>query len=105
MKVLANDSIMADRGFTIVEELKQLQVKINIPDFLGGGIQLTKAEVKEPETTPSVRIHVERAISHIKKYRIIRNGILFTFHGSINQVWTVVYCLFCNLMSPLIQNS
>ena len=83
---------MADRGFTIIEELKQLKVKINIPDFLGGGIQLTKAKVKEPKTTPSVRIHVERAINHLKKYRIIRNGILLTFHGSINQVWTILPC-------------
>ena len=54
-----NDSVMGDRGFTIDEALKQLKVDLNIPAFLGGRSQLTKA---------SVRIHVERAISRIKKF-------------------------------------
>ena len=67
-----NDSVMADRGFTIDEELKQLKVDLNIPAFLGGRSQLTKTEVKESQTIASVRIHVERAISRIKKFRIIR---------------------------------
>ena len=71
--------------------------------FLGGRSQLTKAEVKELQTIASVRIHVERAISHIKKFQIIRNKIRLTFHGSINQIWTVCYLL-CNFMPPLIRN-
>ena len=41
------DSIMADRGFTISEELKPLKVHLNIPAFLEGRDQLTAAEVKE----------------------------------------------------------
>ena len=59
---------MADCGFTVDEELKQLKVDLNIPAFLGGRSQLTKAEVKESQTIASVRIHVERAISRIKKF-------------------------------------
>ena len=99
-----NDSIMADCVFTIDEELKQLKVNLNIPAFLVGRSHLTKAEVKESQTIASVQIHVERAISCIKKFRIIRNEIPLTFHGSINQIWTVS-CLLCNFMSPLIQNN
>ena len=41
------DSIMADRGFTIQNEVKPLNVELNIPSFLGGKTQLTEAEVKE----------------------------------------------------------
>ena len=63
-----NDSVMADRGFTIDEKLKQLKVDLNIPAFLGGRSQLTKAEIKKSQTIASVRIHVERAISRIKKF-------------------------------------
>ena len=101
-----NDSVMADRGFTIDEELKPLKVNLNIPAFLDDRIQLTKAEVKESKTIALVQIHVERAISRIKKIRIIRNEIPLTFHGSINQIWTVCQiCLLCNFMPPLIQNS
>ena len=69
------DSVMADRGFKIDEELKQLKVNLNVLAFLGARSQLTKAEVKESQTIASVRIHVERAISRIKKFQIIRNEI------------------------------
>ena len=36
-----NDSIMADRGFTIQNELASLNVEFNILSFLGGRAQLT----------------------------------------------------------------
>ena len=93
---------MADRGFTIQEELNPLKVRLNIPAFLSGRDQLTKAEVKESQGIASVRIHVERAIQRIKKFRQIRNEIPLVLHGSINQIWTVV-CLLCNFLPPLIQ--
>ena len=51
-------SLMADRGFTIQEELKPLKVRLNITAFLSGRDQLTEAEMKE-----SQGIHVERVIS------------------------------------------
>ena len=70
-----NDNVAADRGFTIDEELKQSNVNLNIPAFLDGRSQLTKAEVKESETIALVQMHVEQAISPIKKIRIIRNEI------------------------------
>ena len=57
------DSLMADRGFTIRDDLKPLQVHLNIPAFLSGRDQLTKDEVKESQGIASVRIHVERANS------------------------------------------
>ena len=41
------DSIMADRGFTIGNDLKELKLDLNMPTFLGGRAQLTAAEVKE----------------------------------------------------------
>ena len=53
-----NGIVMADRGFTIHEELKQLKVNLSIPAFLGGRSQLTKAEVKASQTITLVRIHV-----------------------------------------------
>ena len=97
-----NDSIMADRGFTIKDLLKPLNVDLNIPSFLEGRSQLSTEEVKESQAIASVRIHVERAIQRVKKFKQIRNEIPLTLHGSINQIWTVA-CLLCNFMSPLIQ--
>ena len=95
---------MADRGFTIEEELKPLKVDLNIPAFLAGRERLTEDEVTESQGIAAVRIHVERAIQRIKKFRQIRNEIPLTLHGSINQIWTVA-CQLTYLMPPLIQKN
>ena len=58
----SGDSLMADRGFTIRDDLKPLHVHLNKPAFLSGRDQITKDEVKESQGIASVRIHVERAI-------------------------------------------
>ena len=98
------DSVMADRGFTIHNELARVGVSLNIPAFLGGRDYLTKAEVKASQIIASVRIHVEKAIQRIETYSIIRNEIPLTLHGSINQIWTVI-SLLTNLVPPLIDES
>ena len=98
------DSVMADMGFTIHDELARVGVSLNIPAFLGGRDYLTKAEVKASQIIASVRIHVEKAIQRIETYSIIRNEIPLTLHGSINQIWTVI-SLLTNLVPPLIDES
>ncbi|XP_004212347.2 uncharacterized protein LOC101241578 [Hydra vulgaris] len=99
-----DDSVIADRGFTIEEELENINVRLNIPSFLEGRNQFTLAEVKESQTIASVRIHIERAIQRIKRYKIIRNEITLSLHGSVNQIWTVI-CLLTNFQSPLINDT
>ena len=98
------DSAMADRGFTIHDELACVGASLNIPVFLGGRDYFTKVEVKASRTIAPVRIHVRRAIQRIKTYSIIRNEIPLTLQGSINQIWTVI-CLLTNLAPPLIDES
>ena len=93
---------MLDRGFTIADDLKALNVELNKPAFLSGRYQLTKAEVKESQSIASVRMHVERAIRRMKTFKLIRKEIPLAFHGSINQLWTVT-CLLCNFLLPMIQ--
>ena len=61
--------IMADRDFTVQNELAPL--KLNILSFLGGRAQFTEAEVKESQEIASVRIHVERVITTIKKFKAL----------------------------------
>ena len=95
--------IMADRGFTIQKELAPVNVKLNIPSFLGGRAQLIEAEIKECQTLPSVRIHVERAITRIKKFKAL-NQVPVSLHGFVNQIWTTS-CILCNFLPPLIQKN
>ncbi|CAN7987266.1 unnamed protein product [Ixodes hexagonus] len=55
------DSVMADKGFLISDLLEEINVKLNIPPFLGQGT-FTEAQVKETENIASLRINVERRI-------------------------------------------
>ncbi|PFX13757.1 BTB/POZ domain-containing protein 6 [Stylophora pistillata] len=96
------DSIMADRGFTIQELLDPLGVKVNIPAFLDGKEQLDKEDVVMSQTTASVRIHVERIIARIKKFKVLKTEVPLNWNGTINQICTVA-CLLRNFMDPLIK--
>ena len=58
-------------------------LKLNIPSLLGSRAQSTEAEVKESQTIALVWIHVERAITRIKKSKAL-NHIPWTLHGSVH---------------------
>ena len=73
------DSVMADKGFDIGEDLPQ-SVHLNIPPFLRGKDHLTIQEEAQTRQIAAIRIHVERAISRIKIFRILKY-CLSNFHG------------------------
>ena len=54
------DTIMADRGFDILDDLTPLGVKVNTPPFMRGKQQLGTNEMIETSRIASLRIHVER---------------------------------------------
>ena len=61
-----NDSVMADRGFDIQDDLTPLGVKMNIPPFMKGRSQLEPSELVETRRIASLRIHVEREMECVK---------------------------------------
>lgn len=69
------DEIMADRGFTIEEELFIRKVKLNIPAFTRGKKQLSADDVTGTRRIASVRIHIERAIRRLKVFRILAGTV------------------------------
>ncbi|XP_049524490.1 uncharacterized protein LOC119454499 isoform X2 [Dermacentor silvarum] len=66
------DEIMADRGFKLDPHLEVQGIKMNRPAFTRGKDQLPESEVTETRRIASLRIHVERAINRIKRYRIFK---------------------------------
>lgn len=64
-----NDSIMADKGFTI-QDLLPLGVSLNVPPFLGRSRQMPAEDVILTQEIASLHIHVERAINEIKIFHI-----------------------------------
>ena len=98
-----NDSIMDEGDFTIQNELATLNVEYNIPSFLGCRAPLPEAEVKESETTVSVRIQVEiLAITRIKQSKAM-NHIPLTLHGFVNHI-KIVSCILCSFLHCLLKN-
>ena len=70
------DSIMADRGFTLDDDLPE-GISLNIPPFLNGEPQPSLNNENETRKITSVRVHVERAIERVKNFKILQS----TFPG------------------------
>ncbi len=93
-------SIMADRGFTVKDMLKQLKIKLNLPPFMEGRKQLPAEEVQEGRNIASLRIHVERAIGRLKNFGILSGTIPLSLSRLTNQIVHMHVCAFlCNLIS------
>ena len=91
-------SIMADRGFTVKEMLKELNIELNIPPFLQGREQLPSKEVQKGRKISSLRIHVERAIGRIKCFSILKQTIPLSMARLTNQIVSV--CAFLSNFHP-----
>ena len=74
------DVVMADKGFDIQDFLVPKRVILNITPFLKKKEQLSLEEEAETRRIASVRIHVERAIEHVKNYRILQGVISLSLH-------------------------
>ena len=90
-----DDSVMADRGFDIEEDLALLGVRLNIPPFLRGKEQLSAQELVETRRIASLRIHVERAMEQLKNFHIFDKPLLPSFRNTANQIFFVC-ALFTN---------
>ena len=68
------DLVMADRGFTIKENLLLHQAKLAIPAFTNGKSQLDPVSVEKTRGIANVRIHVERVIGLLRqKYSVLQS--------------------------------
>jgi hypothetical protein len=92
------DQIMADRGFDIADDLPA-GVTLNITAFLSGDEQLTVKDEIATRRIASVRVHVERAISRIKNYRILHQVVPLTMLQDLDKIW-MVCCYYLTLFLP-----
>ena len=94
------DSVMADRGFDIQDDLALRGVRLNIPPFLKGKSQLSESELVETRRIASVRIHVERAMERIKNFHIFDRIIPSSMSNIVNLIFFVCAVL-SNFHLPL----
>ncbi len=93
-----NDSVMADKGFTI-EDILPPKMYLNIPPFLRENASLSIEEETETRLIASVRVHVERAIRRIKTFRILKTVFPISMAPNLNKIWVVCSYL-TNLLQP-----
>ncbi|CAN8017081.1 unnamed protein product, partial [Ixodes persulcatus] len=99
------DSVMADRGFLITEEVEAAGANLNIPPFLGGRLQLSLEDEAKTRAIAKVRIHVERVIGQMKCFRILRGTFPNSMSKSLDSIWKVC-ALLCNFIrEPLLSRS
>ena len=100
-EIKKGDSIMADKGFDIQNDLKKLDLQLNIPPFLKDKVGFEEDDVIKTQTIAKHRIHVERAICKIRRFRIFHSVIPVSMFGTINQIWSVA-CLLSNFQKPVL---
>ena len=88
------DGVMVDKGFTIGNELEKLGLKLYIPPFAPGCGQMSAVDVAITKKIAAHRVHVERAISRIKKFKILKNNFDLSLFAVVDQIWFV-----CNILT------
>ena len=70
------DLVLADRGFTVHEEVWFRRVELNIPAFTKGKNQLDPLDVEKTRKIANVRIHMEHVIGILRqKYTILQSTL------------------------------
>ena len=93
-------SIMADRGFTIRDLLKEKGISLNIPPFMDGKRQFSAEEIRSGRGIASLRIHVERVIGRIKNFAILKSTLPITMIRLANQIVSV--CAWLTNFQPVL---
>lgn len=96
------DGVMADKGFTIKDELNALGLSLNIPPFASADKQLSQADLALTDKIARHRVHIERLISRIKDFKIVGCKIPAILFPKLNRIWTV--CCYLTLFQGLVLN-
>ncbi|XP_069126931.1 uncharacterized protein [Argopecten irradians] len=94
------DTVLADRGFTIAQDLALLQAQLLIPPGRRGTTQFTKDEVRKTKQIANRRIYVEQAIRRMKCFRILKYELPLTMLHHLDDIVRIVAGI-CNLYPPL----
>ena len=87
---------MADRGFNLRDLVNKRNATLNIPQ-LAKGKQLSTKACTKTRRIASLRIHIERAIQRMKKFRLLQGVIPISIAAVA--YWAVFVCAsLCNLL-------
>ncbi|CAG2201965.1 unnamed protein product [Mytilus edulis] len=94
------DCVMADRGFTIREELALVRAQLFIPPGRRGVTQMSTNEVQQTKDIANRRIHIEQAIRRMKYFRILKYEVPLTLVQHLDSIFKTIAGI-CNMYPPL----
>ena len=86
--------MIANRGFNIADLLNARCV--TSPKLTDSSGQFSENDHVKTQRIVSVRIHVERAIGRVKKFKILES-IPNSMHNMANQIFLYVHCLLTSI--------
>lgn len=84
------DQVLADRGFTVGEEVACKGGVLIIPSFTKGKSQLSAKDVDKSRQIANVRIHIERVIGRMRKFNIINTTIPISQVKLLDNIMVVI---------------
>ena len=93
---------MADKGFTIRDELAAVGRCLVLPHFLSGKRQFSQEEAEHNKEIASLRIHVDRYMERLKNWHIFDRPIPISLSDIASDIWELVVCL-SNSHPPMIK--
>ena len=92
---------MADRGFTIEEELATRGATLKMPAITKNKKQISVKDVHNSRKISNVRIHTERVIGRTKKFKILNSIILIKMVHLLDSVMVVI-CALVNVNNSVV---
>ena len=89
-KLHFGDCVLADRGFTIADEIALCGATLKVPKFTRGKTQLPAGDVDFSRSLANVRIHVERVIGRLRKFSYLQSKITITQIDLLDDVMTII---------------
>ena len=92
---------MADRGFKIKFDLNLTfhRCFLAVPPSAAKGNQMASSDIRETSKVANVRTFVEKAISRIKWFRILKTQLLLLEMPLLNDI-VICCCSLVNLLPP-----
>lgn len=90
LKILdPGDLVLADKGFTIANELKHIGCELVQPLYLSDKIQFSIEERAQNKSVSHFRVHIERAIARIKYFKFFEGAVPYNSFHNLNEVFYI----------------
>ena len=96
-------SILADKGFNLLEDCAARSLYFIVPLGRRGSSQMSSTEVRKKSNIAKVRILVKQVVGRLKTVRILNNELPITLLSHLNDI-TFVCSALCNMMDPIFKD-